>query len=346
MIVKRDTIIETMVGGAKRNTQYKWVDARELTRDDISHLEENYNISSELLADIMDVDEQSRIEKEDDYIALIIRVPALAEDCHGINQYTIPLGIVLLKDTIITICQGDSVILEDFAKSRFRQYPISTKEGFVISLIGRATMVYIRLLKYLNRQKDLVEIELHKSISNEELLQLLSIQKSLVYFTTSLTTNEILLEKLQKSTLFNLKGEEEIEFLEDVIIDNKQAIEMVNIYASILTGTMDTFASVISNNVNVIMKRLTIISIALMFPTFITSFYGMNIKLPLQNSVFAWFFMAGLCLFSAMLGVFFLSDKRSKKMVSSNLAKLERKRLREQKKRIKKSRRVRKGEKA
>lgn len=258
------------------------VDARDINRDDITQLEEKYAISSELLADIMDQDEQARIEREDDYIALIMRLPALADDCKGINQYAVPLGIVLVRDTVITICQSDSIVLEDFAKNRYRQYPVQTAEGFVISILGRAVMVYIRLLKYINRQKSQVEEQLHKSIMNYELIQLLQIQKSLVYFSTSLTTNEALMERMQRTPpYFRLESEEERDFLEDIITDNKQAIEMANIYSSILTGTMDAFASVISNNMNVIMKRLTIISISLMIPTFVTGFYGMNTCLTL-----------------------------------------------------------------
>jgi len=219
----------------------------------------------------------------------------------------------MFKDTIITICQSDSVILEDFARNRFRQYPVDTQEGFVISLMGRAAMVFIRLLKYLNRQKNLVEEELHRSVKNDELIQLLSIQKSLVYFTTSLATNEVLLEKLQKSPLFKVQNEEEREFLEDVIIDNKQAIEMANIYSSILTGTMDAFASVISNNLSIIMRRLTVISIAFMFPTFLVGYYGMNLELPFQTNrwMMVWVFV--LSLVAAVGSTLILSDHRAKR---------------------------------
>ncbi len=315
MITIRNNVVSRVPGDRPAMSEYTWIDARDINRDDISRLEEEYAISSELLADIMDQDEQARIEKEDDYVALIVRLPAFADDCHGINQYAIPLGIVLFPDKVITICQSDSVVLEDFARNRFRQYPIETKEGFVISIMGRAAMVYIRLLKYMNRQKSLVEEQLHRSIMNYELIQLLQIQKTLVYFTTSLTTNEVLLEKLQKTPYFQLRSEDERDFLEDVITDNKQAIAMANIYSDILTGTMDAFASVISNNMNVIMKRLTIISIALMFPTFITSFYGMNVDLPFSGAPLAWLGLAGACGLSAIIGTWFLSDRRNKRLI-------------------------------
>ncbi len=315
MITIRNNVVSRVPGDTPKETEYVWVDARDINRDDIAILEEEYSIDSELLADIMDPDEQARIEKEDEYTALIVRLPAKDDDCEGINQYAIPLGIILYKNMVITICQSDSVVLEDFAKKRFRQYPVETKEGFVISIMERAALVYIRLLKYINRQKNQVEEKLSGFVTNRELLQLMQIQKSLVFFKTSLTTNEMLLEKLQKSPYFKLESEEEIEFLEDTIVDNKQAISMANIYANLLDGTMNVFGSIISNNMNVIMKRLTIISIALMFPTFIVSFYGMNVKLPLSNISFMWVWLLIGCVLSAIIGAWFISDKRNASLV-------------------------------
>ena len=195
-----------------RNTsgKYTWIDARDINRDDITVLSEEYAISSELLADILDQDEQSRMEKEDDYLAFIVRIPKDEEDeDNPLTRNAVPLGIVLYPDKVITICQADSVVLEDFARSRFRQYPVDTKEGFVLSILGRSALVFIRILKYINRQKDLVEEQLHKSVMNYELIQLLEIQKSLVYLTTSLTSNEMLLEKMVKSPIFKLNNEDE-----------------------------------------------------------------------------------------------------------------------------------------
>ena len=220
---------------------------------------------------------------------------------------------------LLAVCRGDSVVIDDFARHRFRQCPVSTKEGFVISILGRAALVYIRLLKYINRQKDLVEEQLHKSIMNYELIQLLQIQKSLVYLTTGLTDNEVLLEKLQKTPLFHVNNEDEAEFLEDSITDNKQAIAMANIYSDILTGTMDAFASVIGNNMNLIMKRLTVISLSLMFPTFITGFFGMNVDLPLVGRPFAWLLLLGLCALAAIIGSWLISDRKSRSLIRANL---------------------------
>lgn len=300
--------------------EFTWIDVRELDKDDISVLTDEFMISSELLADIMDADEQSRIEKEDDYTVIICRLPSSEEDeDNPLERTSIPLGILLFPDKVITVCRGDSVVIDDFARHRFRQCPVSTKEGFVISILGRAALVYIRLLKYINRQKDLVEEQLHKSIMNYELIQLLQIQKSLVYLTTGLTDNEVLLEKLQKTPLFHLNNEDEAEFLEDSITDNKQAIAMANIYSDILTGTMDAFASVIGNNMNVIMKRLTVISLSLMFPTFVTGFFGMNVLIPGTDSPWAWLFLLGFCILAALIGSYIISDRKNRSLIRANL---------------------------
>ena len=311
MIVKRTDLTP------KQN--YTWIDARNIDRDDIAVLTDEYMIPAEVLADIMDQDEQARIEKEDDYTVIICRLPSDEEDeDNPLVRTCSPLGIVLFSDKVVTITKEDSVVIDDLARRRVRSCPVDTKEGLVISILGRSALVYIRLLKYINRQKDLVEEQLQKSIMNYELIQLLQIQKSLVYFTTSLAGNEILLEKLQKTPFFKLNSEDEEEFLEDAITDNKQAIQMANIYSDILTGTMDAFASVIGNNMNIIMKRLTVISLSLMFPTFITGFFGMNIHIPGIDGKWAWLVLTIVCILVSVLGSYLISDKRNKLLLKAN----------------------------
>jgi magnesium transporter len=289
-----------------------WVDARDLNKDDITRLEKEFGIAAELLADIMDADEQARLEKEDEYTAIIVRLPVYDEN-HEVSYFTVPLGIILFSDKIITICQRSSEALDDLTRNRIRAFNIKNKSAFVLNLLGRAAFVYLRALKDLNKKTTIIERELQKSVKNNELIQLLSIQKSLVYFTTSLKTNELLLEKLQKSPLIRFK-EDEGELLEDVLTENKQAIEMANIYSSILTGMMDAFASVISNNLNIVMKRLTIVSIVLMIPTLIVSFFGMNVGLPLQDGRYTFLAVTMVCLTSSVIGAVILRDKKRKKL--------------------------------
>jgi magnesium transporter len=292
-----------------------WIDARNVGKEDLFHLEHAYGIANELLADIMDADEQARIEKEDEYIALIVRLPVY-DASYEVSYFTLPLGIIIFPDKIITVCQRSSDALDDISRNRVRGFSAKNKSSFVLYLLGRAAFTFLRALKELNKKTNIIERELQKSVKNNELIQLLSLQKSLVYFTTSIKTNELLLEKLQKSPLIRFR-EEERELLEDVVTENKQAIEMANIYSSILTGTMDAFASVISNNLNIVMKRLTIVSIVLMIPTLITSFYGMNVGLPFQGSPFTIWGITVVSLLASLFGAIFLSADRKRKKLTS-----------------------------
>jgi magnesium transporter len=289
-----------------------WVDARNVSKEDLVKLEKEFGIASELLADIMDIDEQARIENEDEYTAIIARLPVF-DDSNETAHFTVPIGIIMFPDKIVTICQRSSDVLDDLTGHRIRDFSIKNKGSFVLNLLGRAAMNYLRALKDLNKKTAIIERELQKSVKNNELVQLLTIQKSLVYFTTSIKTNELLLEKLQKSPFIHFK-EEEQELLEDVLTDNKQAIEMANIYSSILTGTMDAFASVISNNLNRVMRRLTIISIMLMIPTLITSFFGMNVALPFQEAPLTFAGIIGASVLASSIGALLLSERRKKKI--------------------------------
>lgn len=294
-----------------------WVDVRDASKQDLTRLEREFGVAPELLADIMDIDEQARIEKEDAYTALILRLPVFDESFE-VSFFTVPVGILLFNDKIVTICQKNSDVLDEMAGTRVRDLSLRNKSSFILHLMGRAALVYLKALKELNKKTAIIERELQKSVRNNELVQLLSIQKSLVFFTTSIKTNELLLEKLQKSPLIHFKDDEQ-ELLEDVLTDNKQAIEMANIYSSILTGTMDAFASVISNNLNIVMKRLTIVSIMLMIPSMVSGLFGMNVKLPFQDNPFAFAGIFGLSLAASITGAVVLGDRKRKKLITKAL---------------------------
>jgi magnesium transporter len=214
----------------------------------------------------------------------------------------------MYDDKIITVCQRSSETL-DFFTGGAKTLDLSNKISFVLQILGRAAFVFLKHLKELNRNANTIERELQKSVKNNELIQLLSIQKSLVFFTTSIKTNELLLEKLQKSALLRDKDAEQ-ELAEDVMTENVQALEMADTYSSILTGTMDAFASVISNNLNIVMKRLAIVNIVLMIPTLIYSFYGMNIDLPFANAPWATVGVMAASVLAAAVGVILLNVQR------------------------------------
>jgi magnesium transporter len=287
-----------------------WLDARMVNREDMRVLEEEYGIQQEHLLDILDPDELSRIEQEDEYILIIVRVPLLSP-ADDISYYTIPLGIIIFKTMIVTICWRDCEVLRDISGNSSKIISLTDFPAFVMKFLSRSDMMFLRYLKEINRNATIIQNELQRSIQNNELIKLLALEKSLVFFTTSLKSNQLLLEKLSKTRYLTFDADDR-EWLEDIEIDNRQAIEMADTYSDIMSGMMDAFASVISNNLNIVMKKLTVISLILMVPTFIVSFFGMNIPLPLTDS--GWYglvFVSGACLLACFTAHFLLNrDKR------------------------------------
>ena len=258
-----------------------WVDARNVSTDDMHFLEQEYKIWPEHLADILDHDELSRIEKEDEYSLLIMRIPAFMP-YGNVSFFTAPLGIILYSNVVITICWTDCEVLREISSNKLKNLSLNDPPAFITRILNYSDIVFLRYLKDINRRSTTIQNELKVSVKNNELIQLLNLEKSLVYFTTSLKSNQLLIEKLLKTRILYF-DEDDKEWLEDVSIDNRQAIEMADTYSDILSGMMDAFASVISNNLNIVMKKLTVISLVLMVPTLISSFFGMNIPLPYSD---------------------------------------------------------------
>ena len=279
-----------------------WIDARSVTRDDIKILEEEYHVSQEHILDILDQDEMSRIEPDDEYTLFIFRLPLFNPE-NDVTYLTIPLGIVLFPDKIITICWSDCEVLKDISSNRIKNISIENFLTFILKIMSRTDSNFLRYLKEINRRTITIQGELQMSVKNNELIQLFNLEKSLEYFTTSLKSNQLLIEKLYKMKGIYL-DEDQKDFLEDIAIDNRQAIEMTDIYSNILSGMMDAFASVISNNLNIVMKRLTVVSLVLNVPTLIVSFFGMNIQLPFANS--GW--IGTICVSSICLVATFLAS--------------------------------------
>ena len=292
-----------------RNT---WVDARCVTRDDIKELEEKFGVEQENLLDFLDPDELSRIEKNEDenYIVTIIRLPVFSPS-DDVSYFTAPLGIIIKDRFFITICWTDCEVLKDFAANRVKELSLKDFPAFTIRFMARADMMFLRYLKELNRRTTSIQNEVMRSVQNQELVQLQNIQKSLVYFTTSLKSNQMLLEKFRKTRIIKL-DEEDQDWIDDVEIDNRQALEMADTYTQLMAQTNDTLTSIISNNLNIVMKKLAILNLVLMAPTLITSFYGMNVKLPFENTgKWAVVIVTVLCLVSIFITNAFLrlSDK-------------------------------------
>ena len=260
------------------STKRVWVDARNVTSDEMRELEETYGLDHEQMLDILDPDELARIEKEDDYVLAILRLPVFQPKA-PLQYFTAPVGIIMVPDKIITICWTNCEVLKDISANRIKDLTLNDFPAFIIRMMSRADTMFLRYLKEINRRTNSIQQELQEAVANSELIQLLNMEKSLTTFATSLRSNQQLLEKIRKTRILAL-DEDDREWLDDVEIDSRQAMEMADTYSTITAGTMDTFASVISNNMNMVMKRLTVFSIALAIPTIITSFMGMNIRLP------------------------------------------------------------------
>lgn len=268
-----------------------WVALTAPQATELLEIANTYNIDIDHLRAPLDEEERSRIEFEDDYTLIIVDIPVTEERKGQEHFITIPCGIILTEDMIFTVCLEDTPILSVFMDGRVRNFWTYKKTRFILQILYRNASMYLQYLRVIDKKSDEVEKRLHASQENRELIQILELEKSLVYFTTSLRSNEIVLEKMLKNESIKQYPEDE-ELLEDVIIENKQAIEMANIYSNILSETMNGYASVISNNLNVVMKRLSIITIVMSIPTIIASLYGMNVAgIPFANHPQGFFIM-------------------------------------------------------
>ena len=289
-----------------------WIALTNPTATEIFEVSEQFHIEVDDLRSPLDEEERSRIESEEDYTLILVDVPIIEErndkDWYG----TIPLGIVLTDKMIITVCLEDTQVLTRFMEGRVRNFLTYMKTRFILQILYRNASMYLRYLRIIDKKSEQVEEKLHVSTRNQELLELLELEKSLVYFTTSLRSNEMVLEKMMKTDAIK-KYPEDTELLEDVIIENKQAIEMANIYSGILNGMLGTFASVISNNLNIIMKVLAIITIVMSIPTIVFSAYGMNLNpsgMPFSNTPWGFLIIIVLSVLVSVVAAIILTKKR------------------------------------
>ena len=288
-----------------------WVAMTNPTAEELHEVATRYDIDATDMRAPLDEEERSRIDVEDNYTLILVDIPTIEERNEKDWYGTIPLSIVLCNDTIITVCLEDTPVLTAFMDGRVRNFYTHMKTRFIFQILYRNATLYLNYLRIIDRRSDSIEQKLHEATRNKELIELLELEKSLVFFTTSLKANEIVLEKLLKFSAIKKYPEDE-DLIEDVIVENKQSIEMANIYSGILNGTMDTFASVISNNQNSVMKFLTTITIVLSIPTMIASFYGMNVKsfsMPFADSEWGFPIVIGISLIISLIIVFIFRKK-------------------------------------
>ena len=288
-----------------------WIALTNPTATEIIDIADTYQIDPDHLRAPLDEEERSRIEVEDEYTLILVDIPSI-EERNGKDWFvTIPLAIITTKDVLITVCLEETPVLTSFMDGRVRDFHTFMKTRFILQILYKNATQFLQYLRIIDKKSEVIERKLHQSQKNEELIELLELEKSLVYFTTSLRSNEVVLEKLLRIEKIK-KYPEDTDLLEDVIVENKQAIEMANIYSGILSGTMDAFASVISNNLNIVMKFLATVTIVLSIPTMIASFYGMNVNshgMPFADSPYGFAIVLGLTLLLSLFVAYIFNKK-------------------------------------
>jgi len=266
-----------------------------LKQEEFSELSSILNIPIDFLKDSLDIDERSRYETENDVKLIVIKTPTENNSFNESDAFyiTIPICIILTDGQIVTVNSFENEAIKKFLNSFQNRHP-DKKNMMVLKIFEKITTNFQEYLKEINHRRNALEQKLYDANRNEELLQLMRIQKSLVYFVTALRSNELLMMKMARTNFLNL-NEEEKDFLDDLVIETSQALETANTYTNILSSTLDAFASIISNNQNEVLKRLTTLTIFLSIPVLIASIYGMNVPLPFQHSPYAFWIPVLIC---------------------------------------------------
>jgi magnesium transporter len=281
-----------------------------LKDEEFKELSEGLEIPIEFLRDSLDIDERPRYELEDNVKFVVIKTPTENNSFNDSDAFyiTIPICIILTHHQIVTVNSFDNPAIKKFLNSFERRHP-DKRNMMVLKIFEKIVQNFMEYLKEINHRRNIYEQKLYDSSRNEELVNLMRIQKSLVYFVTALRSNEMLLMKLERTNFLGLNDEER-EFLNDLIVDTSQALEMANIYTNILSSTLDAFASIIANNQNQVLKRLAVITIVLTFPVLISSLFGMNVPSGFEHSPYAFYIVALLSfVVSVMIGWFFLRKR-------------------------------------
>lgn len=286
-----------------------WVHLQDPEDDELATVSRELGVELEFLKAATDEEERARIDWENGQILVLVDIPVVDDEGSAFNYTTLPLGIVHTDKYIVTVCMAETTIIDDFMEERVRGFYTFKKTRFILQLLFKISAKFLQYLRQIDKVSTHVQNELHKSMKNRELLQMMQLEKSLVYFSTSLVANEAVMEKLMRTEAVK-KYTDDAELLEDVIVENKQAIEMCTIYRDILSGTMDAFASVISNNLNVVMKFLAAATIIIAMPQLIASLWGMNVAVPFAGSPAGFWAVLGIAVLCAGITIWLLWKKK------------------------------------
>ena len=288
-----------------------WFSLINPTEEEIKQVSLVLGLEEDFLRNSLDLDERSRIEIEDGNVLIITNLPIMTDDG---SFDTLPMGIIYTPTSIMTVCSKDNNILSSFNEKTSYSFDTRNKTEFMLKILYRSVKFYLKYLDVINRTTENIETELQKATNNKALFQLMEIQKTLVYFSTALKDNDIVLQKILRMTNSNSMNyikttEEDLDLLEDVIIDTRQAIEMVDMHRMILEAMMEGFASIINNNLNLVMKFLAAITIIMSIPTMIGGLWGMNVKVPYGNNPYGFLIVVALSVITSIAVVFYFRKK-------------------------------------
>ncbi len=285
-----------------------WINLAKPAEGEINNLVNAIGVNPEFIRYSLDTEERARIDVEDGQILILIDIP-ITESGKG-DYSTIPLGIIVVNDDyFITVCSQNVDIIKDFYESKIKEFYTYKKTRFTLQILYRIATYYLQYLKKINNETDKTELKLQKELKNTELIKLLALEKSLVYFTTSLKSNELVMEKLLRGNVLKLYDDDK-DYLQDAIVENKQAIEMVTISKDIVAGTTNAYASIISNNLNIVMKFLAAVTIVFSIPTIVSGLWGMNVEgILFSNNSYGFYIVIGISVFFAILAYLWLKKK-------------------------------------
>jgi len=290
-----------------------WISLVEPTPSEISEISTRCGVDPDDLRSALDVEERSRVTAEEGYVLVLVDVPTTEKRGGGRTSYhTIPLGIILTQQVIITVCLERVSVIAEFESGRVRDLRTFQKTRFTLQLLLRNAASYLSSLRDISKMIDKQEAALRRSTRNEELVEMLELEKSLVYISTSLVSNQRVLTRLVRTPEVK-KYPDDDDLLQDTIVENEQAMEMASIYSGILSGTMDAYASVIANNQNAIMKTLALVTIVLSIPTMIFSMYGMNTQpdgMPFLHDVWGFGLIVAVSFMLSAAALIFFFRKR------------------------------------
>ena len=278
-----------------------WIKVVDPTAEEIQKLAD-WGVDADYINYSLDLDEMPRIERDDDYTFILVRIPHRQPD-NDVPYITIPLGVLIKGNMIVTICRYEKDMFKVLADGKYRLLKTGKRYRFALYIFLETATRYLTHLREINRITEALEDQLQKSTRNREVLELLKYQKSLTYFATALRSNEVMMERVQRMQIFNYY-EDDQELLEDVLTENQQAIQMTNINTEILSSMMDAFASIISNNLNAVMKVLAALTIILNLPAIVAAFYGMNVTLPGEDHPLAFLTVIGVSIALTALATF------------------------------------------